>query len=343
MPSAHSLSVIIPTRNRCEMLRDVLESLALEIDENTSTEIVVIDNGSTDATRDVVTAFTESAACPVIYHYEAQPGLHVGRNLGIQLARGNVLAYLDDDVLVTSGWLSAIMRSFTAQPDLAILGGPCPPKWEAAPPSWIKSFRVPCGENGWMIPPLSLVMYSDKRCVIPGQLVFGCNYCIRKDVALSAGGFHPDGMPTHLLRYRGDGETGMTEWAESRGLGVWYDPQVRVEHRVSRNRLTLRYFSKIYQRNGVGAAYTLARSCQCATGTMFKNIATCLWSACINIVQMLKAAIGQKNILPIALSCYANITCVAQLCKILFSKNLQCWVRQESYFIEDPCPYWDKQ
>lgn len=343
MVSRFMVSMIIPTKNRDHMLRDTLKSLlsACSGFEN-SVECIVIDNGSVDTTRDVVEKFSSTAPFTIRYIYEECPGLHVGRNLGAQLAQGNILAYLDDDVIVSPGWLSSVIQNFTLEPDLALLGGPCIPKWESSPPSWVQKFRLPCGENGWMISPLSLVVYSDRQCAIPGQFVFGCNYCVQKDVVLSAGGFHPDGMPLHLLKFRGDGETGMACWIEARGLSIRYDPNVMVEHRVPANRMAARYFWGIYKRNGVSAAYTLTRDCKGTSLGIVKNIVKYFIFVGMAMLGVVKSAIRKRNALPEIFLSYSHMICIAHLFKIFFSKELRKWIVQESYFLQDPCPYWEK-
>lgn len=325
------------------MLRDTLKSLLFAckgLEKNV--ECIVIDNGSVDATRDVVEKLASTAPFTIRYIYEACPGLHVGRNLGAQLAQGNILAYLDDDVIVAPEWLTAVIQNFTSQPDLALLGGPCVPKWECPPPSWVKNFSVTCGENGWMISPLSLVTYSDRQCAIPGQFVFGCNYCVRKNVVLSTGGFHPDGMPPYLLKFRGDGETGMACWIEAHGLSIRYDPNVRVEHRVPQNRMTARYFLGIYKRNGISAAYTLTRDCEGTSHGIVKKIAKNFLSVGMAMLGVVKSVIRKRSVLPDIFLSYAHMVCIIHMFKALFSKKLKEWIVQKSYFLQDPCPYWKK-
>lgn len=337
------LSIVIPTRNRAAMLYDTLQSVLAAYEElYKNVECLLIDNGSSDDTAHVVANFAHSAPFTVRYVFEACPGLHVGRNLGAQLASGEILAYLDDDVIVAPGWFTAVMQNFTSQPDLALLGGPCVPRWESPPPSWVEKFRVPCGENGWMISPLSLVMYSDSQCAIPGQFVFGCNYCVRKDVVLSTGGFHPDGMPPQLLKFRGDGETGMACWIEAHGLSIRHDPNVRVEHRVPGNRMTARYFLGIYKRNGISAAYALTRDCEGTSLGIVKNIAKHFISVGMTMLGVVKSAIRKRSALPDIFLSYAHMVCITHSFKVLFSKKLRGWVVQKSYFLQDPCPYWKK-
>lgn len=335
------LSIIIPTRNRVTYLMDTLSSLIMGY-SGQLIEVLVIDNGSSDGTAEAIAEFAKSAPFRCHYHFAPCPGLHVGRNLGMQLAKGEILAYLDDDVFISSGWIDGVIYNFSTQPDLALLGGPCLPRWEVEPPSWVESFKVPCGKNGWVLWPLSLVNYADTRCVAPGGYILGCNYCVRKKVAQAAGGFHPDGVPSYLLKYRGDGETGMAIWIDGQDFMICYDPQVMVEHRISKNRLTFSYFRKIYQRKGLSDGYTLARKNACIISLLLKRAIAHIKYTCADILRAIKFSVMGKSPLPLILAAYANAVCAKHLLSISVSKKLQQWVLQKKYFIDDPCAYWKK-
>ena len=89
------------------------------------------------------------------------------------------------------------------------------------------------------------------------QLVWGCNFAIRKNILLNAGGFHPDGMPTNLLHYRGDGETHVSNYVEQKGLKCIFHPDASVYHKVTNERMTVKYF---YNRGfNQGISYSFSR------------------------------------------------------------------------------------
>ena len=94
------ISVIIPTYNRASFLREsiqsVLDQKAFQSPEiPLSFELIVVDDGSTDNTKDTVTAFEKS----VRYHFQPNQGVSAARNLGLRLARGDFIAFLDSDDL----------------------------------------------------------------------------------------------------------------------------------------------------------------------------------------------------------------------------------------------------
>ena len=114
-----SVSVIIITRSRCEQLRRCLASL-LHL-ERLPDELIVIDNGSRDATSDVVASF--QAPFPVRYFYESTVGVSAARNAGVRAAACDVLAFIDDDAVAEPQWLSAIENAFLRDPRIGIVGG----------------------------------------------------------------------------------------------------------------------------------------------------------------------------------------------------------------------------
>jgi glycosyltransferase involved in cell wall biosynthesis len=118
------ISVVVCTRDRAESLKRMLGSLQeMVTPAAVDWEAVVVDNGSRDGTRDVVTAFAERATMPTRYLFEKRPGLSRARNAGVRAARGDVIAFTDDDCLVDSQWIARIDAEFRADAELGIVGG----------------------------------------------------------------------------------------------------------------------------------------------------------------------------------------------------------------------------
>jgi len=252
-------SVVVPTFNQSAKLKQCLFHLSELCFTPDLFEVIVVDNGSTDDTKQVVDSFKNEIS-HLRYYFSAIPGLHTGRNLGLERARGDVLSYLDDDSFVTNGWLKGIERAFE-DPNVALVGGPCLPKYESDPPEWLKYFWSDC-EFGKVLGYLSLLDFGDKFIAIPPGYIFGCNLNIRKDVLLECKGFPPDGFPTELWRYRGRGDSLVSaKIAESNLLSV-YSPEVKIFHLVSNDRLSEEY---VYQRAfkaGISYSYEKLRDQQ---------------------------------------------------------------------------------
>jgi len=117
-------SIIICTHNRGGKLQAFLKSLGeMDKGENLSYEIVIVDNNSTDRTKEIINGFTERTLLNITYVFEANQGLSYARNKGVQEARGDILAFTDDDCIPNKDWLINISKKFQADPLLAGIGG----------------------------------------------------------------------------------------------------------------------------------------------------------------------------------------------------------------------------
>jgi len=117
-----TLSVVVCTRDRAELLPIVLDALAAQSTDDF--ELVIVDNAPRDArTRHVVSRRAPHAR----YVVEPVPGLPRARNAGIRAARGDVVAFTDDDCRPVPGWVEAIRRAFARMPHVGCLTGPILP------------------------------------------------------------------------------------------------------------------------------------------------------------------------------------------------------------------------
>lgn len=86
-------------------------------------ELIVVDNNSSDSTRQVVEEFTRRSTSPVRYLFEAEQGLSHARNAGLKAAQGELIAFTDDDVLVEENWLAEILKESRSHPDISLFFG----------------------------------------------------------------------------------------------------------------------------------------------------------------------------------------------------------------------------
>ena len=117
------VSVLICTRNRATSLEVTLgQFFELRLAGGYAVELIVVDNASTDRTREVIEAC--AARHPEVrYVLEKRPGLSNARNAALAAARGDVIAFTDDDVRPNPDWLDEIHAEFERDPRLALLGG----------------------------------------------------------------------------------------------------------------------------------------------------------------------------------------------------------------------------
>ena len=252
------LSVIIPTRNRADMLKGNLKSIAKQSLSMECFETIVVDNGSTDETKEVVDLFIGKIP-NLQYFYEKTPGLHVGRHKGLKVARGNILVYADDDIEAFPTWLEAIAGIFEDE-SVCLAGGKVLPKFEVMPPDWLLDMWEKEKGNDKALPSLSIIDIGDAVRKISPLYIFGCNFAIRKSVLIEAKGFHPDGMPQNMIRYRGDGETHVARYIIKKGYAAIYHPMASVYHLIPESRMTEDYFCRHAYNEGISSSYTQIRN-----------------------------------------------------------------------------------
>lgn len=251
------LSVIIPTRNRSSYLLRTLDSITKQTLNQEYFEVIVIDNGSTDDTKEIISRFN-AAIKNLSYYYDETPGLHVGRHRGFMLANSDILVYADDDIIAFPSWLEAIVNTFQDS-SVALVGGKNLPKFETTPPFWILEKWYKLCEFGHCMFELSIVDFGDKLIEISPNYVFGCNFSIRKQILIETNGFHPDGMPFDRIAFRGDGEAFVSKYIKQKGLKTIYNPEASVFHMVTNDRMTLDYFKKRAFCEGVEMSYASKR------------------------------------------------------------------------------------
>jgi glycosyltransferase involved in cell wall biosynthesis len=237
----------------------MLSSLRWQLLSSDKFEVLVIDNGSIDETSSVVRAYS-TFACNIKYLVEHKPGLHAGRHTGLREAKGEILVFADDDIEALPTWLLAIEESF-ALPDTAMVGGNNLPIFIGSPPIWLYDLWSKENPDGSLsLSSLSIQEHPQGNRDFNPYMVWGCNYAIRKDVLIAAGGFHPDGMPQDLIRFRGDGETHVSKYVADNNLKCIFDSRATVYHKVTPERMTFVYFRKRGFNQGVSDSYTHLRN-----------------------------------------------------------------------------------
>src|SRR6185437_15482303 len=122
------VTVVVPTSGRAGYLEVTLDSLS---GQRTATphEVIVVDDGSTDATAEVA----ERLGVRAVRHAERR-GLNAARNTGLREARGELIAFVDDDVFVPPGWLAALVEGAERHPEGDAFGGPIRARFEGRAP-----------------------------------------------------------------------------------------------------------------------------------------------------------------------------------------------------------------
>lgn len=250
------ISIIIPTYNRANQLLPTLQSLVRLKTSRDLFEVIIVDNGSLDATKEIVNKCQfENKDITIEYFYDDTPGLLTGRHKGALESKGDILTFIDDDVAVSTEWLDSIINVMKEKEDIDLLTGPNLPLYETYPPKWLDYFwnKAYNGQYcGW----LSLLDLGNEIQEVHPNFVWGLNFTIKKSVFLGLGGFHPDNIPEQYQKFQGDGETGLTMKAYEKGLKALYHPGVLLFHQIPSSRLTFEYFDKRAYYQGVCNSFT---------------------------------------------------------------------------------------
>lgn len=133
--TAPDVSVVKPTFNRCSMLRDSLLSLCHQTLPPSKFEVIVVDDGSVDNTPEILQCM--SLPYRLITVRQSNRGLADARNAGILRASGEVVCFLDDDILAHPRLLEEHLLSHQADPNLVVIGTlPYPPHQQETPLLW---------------------------------------------------------------------------------------------------------------------------------------------------------------------------------------------------------------
>lgn len=152
-------SLIVPSRNGEDTLAECLDSLARLATPDSGLEIILVDNASTDDTGRLMREF--AAATGAVVLFEPRHGKSHALNTAIGRARGDMLVFLDDDVVADRDLILAYASARQEFPDTGIFAGQRRPRWRARPPAWIEALAeegFSCGctparlAAGWISP-----------------------------------------------------------------------------------------------------------------------------------------------------------------------------------------------
>jgi len=214
------ISIVVCTRNRAGKLERMLERFrSMSVPAGLEWEVLVVDNDSSDATTAVVAAAARESGAPVRYLFERRLGPSWARNSGVAAAKGDIVAFTDDDCLVDPSWLARLDHEFGADPELGVVGGRVELNDPADRPVSVRVHR-----ERVVIASLDQVM----------SLVIGCNLACRRRVFIDVGGFD-------ILLGSGTSIPSAEDWdfayrALRKGTKLLYSPEVLLFHDHGRRR-----------------------------------------------------------------------------------------------------------
>lgn len=232
----HSIRITaaICTHNRATLLPAAIESLLAQSLPPAGFEILVIDNASTDETPQIIQRY-RAAGGNVTLRSAAQPvlGLSHARNLAVEMAAGDIIAFMDDDAVADPEWLAALLGAYTTHPNAWVVGGKVLPLWQGERPAWLTDD---------LLPHLSMLDLGDVvRPLNAGEPLYGVNFSCRRGAFARVGLFRSD-LGRQGVALLGNEESEFQQRILHQGQALVYTPHAIVSHCVPRERLQQRYF-----------------------------------------------------------------------------------------------------
>jgi glucosyl-dolichyl phosphate glucuronosyltransferase len=232
-----SLTACVCTYNRASFLLRLLRELErMHLPDGLRFDIIVVDNASTDDTREIVQEFVQR--CPTLFSYvrEERVGLSYARNRGLRESKADVVAFLDDDAIPREGWLKATVDGYQLGDDVGAVGGQVllafPPHAEL--PRWFKKSLYPYFSHREIGGEVTI------ECHRAEDDPYGANISFLRSLALSLGGFNVN-LGRQGKKLLGGEETQLCEDIRRAGFRVLLQPESKVDHFVPLTRISLKY------------------------------------------------------------------------------------------------------
>jgi glycosyltransferase involved in cell wall biosynthesis len=239
------ISAIIPTFNREIYIEKALQSLVQQSMRPEEYEIILVDNCSTDRTKDIVREKFPNVP-NLRYIYEPKAGLNHARNCGWTHAKGKYVAFLDDDAIASPHWLEKIVEVFeTVVPLPGCVGGEVEAIWEAPRPVWLSNS---------MLSLLTILSWGESPKFLQApQFLAGANFAFTKDLLEEVGGFVA-GLDRIGNKMLSNGDVMIERAVEKQGFLCYYHPQISVRHHIPATRLTQKWFLNRFYWQGISDA-----------------------------------------------------------------------------------------
>lgn len=226
------ITLAVCTWNRAPFLRQTLAGIARQDYPAEALEVLVIDNNSTDDTRAVVAEFAGGPHAPR-HVLETRQGLDHARNRAIAEARGDIILFADDDILVEPDWVRQIAVPFAQDADhrIGCVGGEVVPVFPDGLPDWVREWHAP------------LNFRPETGPIPPQHSPMGANFALPKAVLAKVGPF-ATGLDRQGRNLFGGGDGEMVRRVRAAGYEVWFAPAAKVRHQMPASRTTFRYAAR---------------------------------------------------------------------------------------------------
>ncbi len=250
-----SVTIAVPTHNRARLLGLTLASVAaLDLPDGITPECLIVDNASTDDTRDAVEVFARTAPMAVRYVIEPELGSSYARNRAIAEARGDFILFIDDDAIAEPDWAVQLLAEMDRRA-LDVACGMVVPRWEMTPPQWL-------GRSLY----IRLAVHDEAALAEAPEAArdsvhnyFSANVAFRRGTFELFGNFREDLGVVGTNPISGE-DTELFERIKLHGGAIGFAPKARVHHMIGSERMTRGYLRRKAYAFGFGSAIAGGRT-----------------------------------------------------------------------------------
>lgn len=237
-------TVAVCTRNRAALLAGCLASLDTQVFELDAIEVLVVDNGSTDGTANLLRRWASREPLRR-WTSEPRPGLSHARNAALRATDREVVIFLDDDALVPPTWAAAHLAGYRPGEGVGAIGGPVGLDWPTARPDWVVDELTQ-----WY----SALDLGDEPGPYPNEHgPYGTNMSVWRSAALGVGGFDAQ-FGRRGRRLLSGEERDLSRRLMQAGWRLRYEPTAAVVQQVLPDRIHPRWLLRRAWAQGVSDA-----------------------------------------------------------------------------------------
>jgi glycosyltransferase involved in cell wall biosynthesis len=223
------LTVVMPTHNGARTLPEVLAAFSQLDCPPGGWKFVIVDNGSTDRTREIIDSF--QPRLPLTYVLEPTLGKSSALNSGLLKAAGDLVVFTDDDVLPQRDWLVEMRAAAEANPSFSLFGGAIVPRWETPPEPWIRE---------WEGSILAITNPAREEGPVAATQLYGPNMAVRS-VILDAGYRFDTSLGPVGRRYRMGEDTDFVQRLGLAGFRAWHCKRAVVAHMIRKSQMNKKW------------------------------------------------------------------------------------------------------
>jgi glycosyltransferase involved in cell wall biosynthesis len=249
MKNEPDITVIIATYNRGETLDQTLNSMSKVESDGIETEFAIVDNNSTDNTKEVILKWGERLNLK--YLFEKMPGQNPARNRALsEIKPGKIIVFTDDDIVPHTNWFKTILQTSEQWPEYSIFGGKIYPIWPMNTyfPKWAE-------EDSIQSFGFAVHNYKNHQCVYEkNDYPFSPNFWVRRNI------FKNNKMFDNKIEWHPKNRIMATETVFFRdlvqdGYRIVYCPEAVVGHKIQAGQLTVKSILKRSYSCGRGLAH----------------------------------------------------------------------------------------